>query len=376
MPPPPLPEMFNGLFSSSAAQKMLAQVLASFPQLKALPGNDPEAVEKSYFNAGQAIHDSLVAQDKQPFLSALNWLKDKAELLSKPGTMKDDDIVRAVTNELNTALTLAKKSKAGYQQFEDTARDFLIANIVTAENQQRNAVRPPQDKEGNKTEQEEYSETFNDFSVRYGGQRLRQLVGPPPEVLRIGKSDAPDEYYLWGVYGLKKDPSMDFGEAVDGNIAAYSEATSEIEVLVARYGAGTPKADEKTLDDPGGNFKRSPNEFRSNARAGLIKAVTKFHDTTKDRVENPANPGAAKSAIIRSIALVESLRGAFGLANGPTSHSMKGLSRNPSDADRQKFEAQFPGIQRMWEATGEAVRKDIEATPDADRSERDPVVAL
>jgi hypothetical protein len=368
---PPLPEIFRGFFSSAAAEGMLASVLGVLPQEKLTGLNDADA-EKNFNTAGLEVHKNLLPQDKVPFLAATNSLCEKLQLLSNPGNFKVDDIVSAAANQLNAALTLARKAPSGYQEFQDSTREFLTSQIVKAENQQRNALRPKQDTQGKSTAQEGYFDTLNEFNARYYGQMLRKLVGPPPDALRIGKNDAPDEYYLWGVYGLKRDP-MEFGLELDGNIAAYCKADNAIKDLFTRYGAGTSKADEKILDDPAGDYKRSPNEFRASALSGMIKALTTFYDETKSRAADPSKSNEAKNAIIRSIALVESLRGAFGLANGPTGHTIAGLARFPSDADRKNFEAKFPGIMQTWDTLGDAIRRGIVTDPNADRSDIVPV---
>jgi hypothetical protein len=103
------------------------------------------------------------------------------------------------------------------------------------------------------------------------------------------------------------------------------------------------------------------------------KALTTFYDATKSRAADPSKNNEAKNAIIRSIALVESLRGAIGLADGQTSHSVAGLARFPSDADRKDFEAKFPGVMKAWDTLGDAIRNDIAREPEGDRSERTPV---
>ena len=274
---------------------------------------------------------------------------------------------------MNAALGLAKKAPTGYKEFQDSTREFIISEIVKAENQKRNELRPKQDSEGEQTKQEDYGETFNEFSARYYGQMLRKLVGSPPAALRIGKNDAPDEYYLWGVYGLKMG-RKELLLGVDGNLAAYDKADKAIKDLFTQYGAGTPKANEKIVNDPDGNYKRSPIEFRAIALGEMIKALTTFYDETKSRAADPSKSNEAKSAIIRSIALVESLRGAFGLADGQTSHTVAGLPRLPSDADRKNFETKFPGVMKTWDTLGDALRNNIATAPNDDRSERVPVL--
>jgi hypothetical protein len=233
-------------------------------------------------------------------------------------------------------------------------------------------MRPGKDLYGKATVPEEYGETLNEFEARYCAHMLRALVGPPPKELQIGKSDAPDDYYVWALYGLKKDPTMDFGLQVEGNIAAYCKATETVEQLFKTYGVGTPKADEKILDDPNGNFKRSPNEFRASALVQMTKALRTFYEATESRAGDSSNTDPAKNAVIRSIALAESVRGAFGLANGEASHSIAGLPRIPSDTDRSNFDVKFPGVMKAWDTVGDAVRKDIAKDRNADRSERVP----
>jgi hypothetical protein len=362
--------MFANYFSSPAAAALLAQAWPGLRHDNLSESGDPDG--NNFFNAAKVIHDNLSAQDKPPFLTAANEIKDKLGLLSKPGELKIDDILSALGNQLTAALTLAKKAKSGYQQFQDSTREFLISQIVQTENLQRNQRRRPQDSQGQPTQEEAYGETFNEFRARYHGQRLRELVGPPPDEFRIGKNDKPDEYYRWSVYGLKKG-KMEMDLMVDGNIAAYWNAANAIQILFTRYGEGTPKANEK-IDSPDGDYKASPIQFRANALSGMIKALTTYYDATKSRVADPSKSDEAKHTIVRSIALVESQRGAFGLADGRNSHSLADLPPTPSDADRQKFEARFPGVIKMWEALGDDIRKNIEADPNVDRSNRVPVL--
>jgi hypothetical protein len=362
--------MFTGFCSSPGATQLLAQVLGILPQ-KTLSGAGPKDIETNFNNASLQTLNSLKQQDKQPFLAACASLNEKLALLPKPGNLKVDDIVSAVTNQLNAALGLAKQAGGGYGQFEDRTREFLLSHVVGVENQHRNSLRPPKDTDGKPTEPEQLAETNLEFSTRYQAHQVRKLVGPPPDAFRISKSDKPDEYYLWGVYGLKRDPSTEFGKQIDGNIAAYCKADKTIKDLYAQYGTGTPRADQKIMDDPDGNFKRSPSDFRAYALNALKDAVTTLADATTSRVSDPAS-GDPKSAIIRSIALVESLRGAFGLADGQKDHSLGNLPRFPSDQDRQTFEAKFPNAMKTWDTVADTVRRDIAADPNADRSERTP----